>query len=304
MHNKHTKEDLSRIFNERLLEVIQDENFYYFYKYMSFDPALEVLKTFENVNLKYTKPTKYNDPYDCFFSVDFDKSNFNKKKFEMEVGFRIKTGEWFKNKNKFLKKCEDLYKKKFTKDYRDRISVTCFTSKPLDILMWSHYAHHHSGFVLEFKIPKKSTNFSLSTPSPLPVIYSDEYPTIKLGWSLNDNIFDDVDSQTDLLTKMVLTKAKCWSYENEFRIVCFDPAKNIKDLILIPFDPNSLSSVILGARIDKQHHSEKIKSSISDFNKKNNVNVVIYEAEMIKGRYELTVPNHPLLNNLLAQGSI
>ncbi|MEJ5037998.1 DUF2971 domain-containing protein [Acinetobacter johnsonii] len=290
-----TRETLIKIFHDRLSEVRQDKDFYYFYKYMSFDPNLSVLRTFEDVTLKYTKPTKYNDPYDCHFSVDFDKSNFDKKSFEKEMGYKITVNDWFKNKAKYLKKFENLYTERFTNDYRDRIAVTCFTTQPLNILMWSHYAHNHSGFVLEFKFHKTINKFNLKTKSPLPIIYSDEYPTIKLGWNSSKTLANK-EVQADYLTKMVLTKAKCWSYENEFRIVSFDPSENNKDIILIPFDPNTLSSVILGARIDRENHFEKIKSSIIKFNKKNNVNVEIYEAEMIKGRYELHVPNHPRLS--------
>lgn len=43
--------------------------------------------------------------------------------------------------------------KRFSKSIKSNLSVTCFNNNPLNMLMWSHYAQSHTGFLVEFKIP-------------------------------------------------------------------------------------------------------------------------------------------------------
>lgn len=293
----YTRELLNEMINQKLSTTIQDDDFYYLYKYLSFDQEMYVLDTFNKTQLKYTRPEDFNDPYDCSFITEVDLSDFNKRNAEIVLDVKMPAKFWLYNKDKIKADLRNRFNNDFTSDYQSKISVTCFTDDPLNILMWSHYAKNHTGFIIEFKInknfkPLSSTkDFSL----PFPVTYTDKYPNITLNWKVLDEDLNDLDYQTDLLSKMVLTKSECWSYENEFRSIVFNCSSD-ESIILRPFDPNIVSSVIVGSKI-KELHLAELKNSINKFNSSHKTNVQIYHTEMLDNQYKLQVKKHPLLSD-------
>ena len=121
-----------------------DKDFYYIYKHLSFDQYFKVLEIFTECHLKFTPPARFNDPYDCIAVTEIEGN-----------------------------KPTDLLQKAFT----EKLAVTCFNNNPLSILMWSHYAQSHQGFVIEFRIPQPF----IYGPAPdvltlLKVIYTDKFP--------------------------------------------------------------------------------------------------------------------------------
>src|SRR5205085_3407282 len=80
---------------------------------------------------------------------------------------------------------------------QDRYRVFCLTTKPTNILMWSHYADNHHGICLQFSC--RNSVFL----NALKVEYSEAYPLL------------DLTEDDDLLP--LLAKAVAWSYEDEYR---------------------------------------------------------------------------------------
>lgn len=296
MTNMYTRELLQNIINQKLSTTIQDDDFYYLYKYLSFDQEMYVLDTFNKTQLKYTKPEDFNDPYDCSFITEVDLSDFNKRNAEITLDLKIPAKRWLNDKAKIKTAIKNAFSNNFTNDYKNKIAVTCFTDDPLNILMWSHYAKNHTGFIIEFKIQKnyKPLNSTKDFNVPFPVTYTDKYPQILLNWKVDDESLNNLDYQTDLLAKMVLIKSECWSYENEFRSIVFD-SKSDENIILRQFDPNVVSSVIVGSRI-KENHFNELKKSINNFNSTHKTNVQIYHSQMMDDQYKLQVKSHPLIN--------
>lgn len=114
--------------------------------------------------------------------------------------------------------------------------VYCLAEDPLSILMWSHYAAKHTGICLEFH---------LGNPlfmKVLPVEYQDDFPDI------------DPSEMYDRVDEAVLTKAKCWEYEKEFRLIGGphlpegDCLRTYEDRFKLP--PLALVSVIVGCNGD------------------------------------------------------
>lgn len=68
--------------------------------------------------------------------------------------------------------------------------------------MWSHYADNHRGVCIEFD--SESDVFMFASP----VRYTEELPVI---------VRPD-DSSEEMLNKAFFTKAKCWEYEQEWRV--------------------------------------------------------------------------------------
>lgn len=114
--------------------------------------------------------------------------------------------------------------------------IYCLTEDPLSTLMWSHYAADHTGICLEFHLS------NLLFMKVRGVAYNEQFPAI------TPNEF------FDRALEMILTKAQCWEYEREFRLVGGphfqegEPLKTYDDFFKLP--PLALMSVIVGCRGD------------------------------------------------------
>lgn len=278
-------------FEERYTSVPQDENYFYFYKHLSFDEKFNVLGVINNNEFKYTNPIDFNDPFDCHFTTEIDFTNFNKKNAELVFKQKIPAKKWLQVKEKIKAGIRTKMLKNFTQRFREELAVTCFNTDPLNMLMWSHYAYNHTGFLLEFRIPK-----SLKiNDRPLPVSYNNDYPVIKLNWNVGDYV-QKQKIQVELGEKMSLIKAECWSYENEFRLLHDGFERKEGQLILKKYNPEILCSVIAGAKI-KQAALEKLSESIKNFNIKHNLNIQVFKAQLAEREFKIVVPQHPRLSN-------
>ena len=89
--------------------------------------------------------------------------------------------------------------------------IACLAESPTDLLMWSHYANGHRGFCMEFDTTVDP--FAIAEP----VIYSERFPMLNLARALLSE--GDATEFSAVLDAMLLTKAKCWEYEREWRIL-------------------------------------------------------------------------------------
>lgn len=244
-----------------------DNNYYYIYKHLSFDPDFNVLQLFTHCHLKFTPPNRFNDPYDCVAIVE-------------------STGA----PDKFL----DQLKKNLT----ENLSVTCFNNNPLSILMWSHYAQSHQGFLVEFRIPQPFISFAPQIFNLLKVEYTNEFPKFSLPYM--DPQFwsnEHMPSLIKAVSKQYLTKSTEWSYEEEFRVLQYDYNPNQFQTLLKKFPPLLVSSVTLGAKLEADDiRRQKLLSAIKQFNTDNSTQLEIYQAQLMQDTFKLTVPNHPRLD--------
>jgi hypothetical protein len=101
--------------------------------------------------------------------------------------------------------------------------IVCLAMRPDDLLLWAHYGDAHRGMCIEFNSAMEP--FSKA----LPIWYEDLFPKLDLAkW--------DADS---IVRLVLLTKAKCWEYEKEFRLLANDVegswyARCDQDLIDLP----------------------------------------------------------------------
>lgn len=276
---------------ESYKNLIQDENYFYLYKHISIDPSFLVFGIFSNNQLKYNYPAYFNDPFDCLFDIKIDSTGFNKEEFERIVGDYVPDYIWTSQRKIIEKKINNpsLIAKHIHKLRKEKLTITCFNSNPLSILMWSHYANNHQGMLLEFKIPKSN-----SLIEPIPVLYDDEYQTINTPWQKLENAENENEFMTMITRETIFRKSSEWSYEKEFRLVG-DPSTNIDFPLLQPYPPEYLSSVVMGAKLQDHTIVKKLKDEIKIFNKKHKLKIKIYKAQLKKGKYKLEVPDHPRL---------
>jgi hypothetical protein len=186
----------------------------FLYKYQPL--TIESLTNLKNRQIWFSKPKRFNDPYDCAVRVLKDEINdeemekiLQQAKTEMP---NIKTFDQYKNASNESKKSfnkrtletiSNLSETQKTKMLNER-GVACFSELKDNVLMWSHYAQGHKGFCLEFDI-----SFELFRKA-FPVQYSKMIPKIRPA----SIILED----SEPLMPMITTKADYWAYEKEWRI--------------------------------------------------------------------------------------
>jgi hypothetical protein len=154
--------------------------------------------------------------------------------------------------------------------------VLCLSENYNDILMWSHYADRHRGFVLQFNTEAFSKNFK---PYQLAeVIYPPgrSYPSIK---DYNDNNG----------TNMFLIAKSCqWTYEHEWRILKhIEPEDNPEEEAKVyKFGEGLITGIILGCEMKCQD-----KKKISQWRLRYQPQITPYEAVKDESFYNIkTVP--------------
>jgi hypothetical protein len=134
-----------------------------------------------------------------------------------------------------------------SKGFREHYDVTrgllCFAADWSSPVMWSHYAEKHKGICLGFDVRRTLVD---------EVSYEDQRLRIALGETA-----DPLRLPGNLQKLLFLTKARPWSYEDEWRML-IDLRHAVKEgrLYFQPFsDDFSLAEVILGAGCAESHES-------------------------------------------------
>ncbi|WP_143869918.1 DUF2971 domain-containing protein [Catenovulum sediminis] len=262
------------------------------YKYSPLNEGAKKILT-ENT-LKYTAPDQFNDPFDCLAYYDRD---------ELENYFRQNYHSIGKSKNLApAKRIEQKHQRihnalknydqgNFEKIFQDsKTGITCFTRCPKNILMWSHYADYHKGFVVGFEcIPLEYTKTYTRQDVPpyddwqqdlvcFQVKYSDDRPVRTLNKSTNSG------KQVDFKSLSVFfTKARQWEYEQEYRCISYKKGAGI-----FRYKRELIREVIIGVKT-KQDEIESIKGILSSIIEKTGSGIKLYQAYIKQGTYELGI---------------
>src|ERR1700722_18943200 len=119
----------------------------YMYKYTSINRFL--FETLIRGELWFTPPANFNDPFDSSPPINIALEIY--KEIEgWETNPEIIKGSKALRPMKFLKELESL---------RSQMGVSCFSTVPDNLIMWSHYADHHKGIFLKFDVAELQKNF-------------------------------------------------------------------------------------------------------------------------------------------------
>lgn len=239
-------------------------------------------------NCVYLSDTKdFNDPWDCrpcFDLSQLDGPVFYERQvrwFE-QIGRRQNRGmsdEELRARTEKLRADRPLLEWSIRQmagidtEIQKRYRVYCLTTKPADTLMWSHYARNHTGICLEFHC--RNDVFS----SALQVAYCEGYPLLDLA--------DDSD-ETVLLP--LITKAKVWAYEDEYRLIAQEKSQAFGGASLITNDnflalpDGALLSVVVGC-VAPESTVDAIRSIVQQSGQK----VAVRRTVRAQNRYELAV---------------
>ena len=159
------------------------------------------LENLENDVMCLCAPLLLNDPFDSYINMDYSdylQEAINNQNMTMN---RAKRRKFSKHCNK-IKKDIDKETEGTIEDIRNRIFIGCFSETEKSLLMWSHYANYHKGFCIEYDFEQLENEYLFLSP----VIYENE-PT---------NLYNN---DTRVVYEQLLTKARDWKYENEWRVI-------------------------------------------------------------------------------------
>ena len=216
------------------------------YKYQPFNS--QTLTNLKRGWIWFSAPSNVNDPYDCaawvaqtdeISETDLQKllTFFHQRDPALMAGWTPdELGKFFINS---ARKAYDEHRT----IQREQRGIACFSATVTDIMMWSHYAHGHRGFCLEFDTSQ------LPFSEALDVSYVDKPPVINPVDVLIQEPSED--ESHELLRAFVLTKARCWSYEQEWRLRHKEPSKRYG--YSDPEGNTPLAGIYFGAEMDPAH---------------------------------------------------
>lgn len=265
---------------------------YYFYKhYYMTDAVINDIKFFSKPTFRYSLVEMFNDPFELK-SIAKTYNNRNVKTVVLD-GRKLEISEKIiENINSFIKDLPEICRTSFP--------ICCVNNKPLDLLLWAHYANSHKGFMVEYKLPLTTKIENL----PYKVIYNNKYPINNIDFKKlceQISIGSDLNKINYLIESMLLNKSKHWEYEEEHRfIIPLDKYKSNEiegfrfddktNYIYEDIKPENISSIILG--INSENDPNLIKEQLKDFNP----DIKIYKPQLLDNQYKIVVPDHPRLN--------
>lgn len=193
-----------------------------------------------------SKPLSFNDPFDCQRRMS--------TKITREVYIRAGLAMGYK-RSKMLAASKLMFNKfgkltsigvetmamQIEKVYRKTCEhgVVCFTTTPVNELMWSHYSDCHTGFCLEFDMAM----ISEWRKNLMAVSYVADNRLPKVG--VKDVLGGLKGDSTTL--QLILAKSKHWRYEQEWRMV-FETGN-----FALPYPDEVLTGIIFGKNITSEN---------------------------------------------------
>jgi len=249
------------------------------YKYSSFDNTIKII---ESSKIKITKPSNFNDPFDCSIpNIDYSFKEIETH-FISKINIFMKTmGQQNLNENKkeFNNLRDEIkmdFKNSFNKDFFnellsirkdwnshiDNYKILCLSKSSKNILMWSHYAQEHNGIVLGFDFNKDKPIYKKLQP----VKYDKELKITKDFFNklfkdlINDSIKSELSGKNIInenkfanvfvnhLFDYLFIKNNVWNYEEEYRLITNASQGNFLD-----FNDTSLKEIIFGIKVTKNN---------------------------------------------------
>lgn len=251
----------------------------YRYKYLPFTDGS--LRMITEGTLKFTCPLEFNDPFDCMPSYNpASIDNLNKTRpdlirmagayHKLSPAKRMqRTGVFIQNIRRVVESGD------FVRGLVSGLGVLSLSRTATNILMWSHYADHHKGFVVELQIPMDAPAELLERMVPHPVQYLTERPMFDMAMGC------DIDGY-------FLTKSMDWEYEQEERTLTTAEGPGIH-----PYSrENFLCSVIAGSRMGATEYNQ-LKAAVQQASRDIGREVALHKAQLANNKYAVYVPNHP-----------
>ncbi|WP_166771474.1 DUF2971 domain-containing protein [Xanthomonas arboricola] len=190
------------------------------YKY--FSPQVAALALLQDkATLKCSLPSNFNDPYELFLTVDYSSRPDALASYQELIGTL------------------------------PQLPTTCFSKSPAVVPMWAHYGANASGFALEFDEAELLKAFPGSKLED--VVYQDEASPDLTEMLYRAHVIGKPRYtyflQGGVFHAAYFTKATCWSYEAERRMVAAEnEVREAHGMLFMDVPVNCITSVIAGAK--------------------------------------------------------
>lgn len=242
------------------------------YKYLNFNEGS--LKAISDATLKFTSPNDFNDPFDCLASYSDDFVNLSIKnerqnlycpssKKKLSPAKKLMAGSRAKRRAKFNIQEGGIFSPLRNGD----IGVLSLSSNKNNLLMWSHYCSHHTGFVLEFEPEWYGPPNSQQSPEMLP----NSLVALQVNYSCDRPVLEGDETASQKLDKLLLTKSVDWEYESEFRVI-----DNVRKSGIHSYKRELLKGVYAGVKMGLDD-LQTLKETIVTANCKHNLNIQAFQ---------------------------
>lgn len=199
-------------------------------------------------------PGSFNDPFDCKIPMNYHLLDTEDKKNEYADAVIARNrllidssqSKSELDRKKLLERLNDLDKLQSEHEelefsaYNNHFGVFSLSHRWDSILMWSHYADNHRGFVIGYNLEKLKGSDIFAQGGP--VSYVDEFPNM-------DPITDSAKFESSIV--QLFSKAKDWQYEEEYRLVnLFYPQIPSNDDRNIKLPIDFIDEVVIGLDIN------------------------------------------------------
>lgn len=270
------------------------------YKYLPLDDSFKKgdkykagsLCVIKDGTMKFTNPKEFNDPFDCRPKINAE----NHIAFRIEKAINAGVTKTYDELERIVR--NSVEKEIKQDDYFCQDGICCLLKNPLNLLMWAHYASMHTGFVVEFCIPRKgrTTEEAINVLYPTEVIYKKDRPIVDLQDIYSLDASSNIETRQKIFDALYLTKSLDWEYEQEERVIDYQRGADI-----YPYNRKQiLKSVIAGMRMSDEDFAT-LKNAVDKVNQELNINVTVHKAHPVEEKFALYVPDREDLkihNNL------
>lgn len=215
----------------------------YLYKYQRFDPV--TLSNLVGRLLWFSRPTAFNDPYDCSIrpTTELSKADCDRlydwvrsKRGGEKSLAKYRGADGLETFRRQVLQAVEPGLEARRQEMLNRMGVACLSAKKDDLLMWAHYGDSHKGFCLEFSTGYEPFNKAKK------VIYQRTIPVVNPATMLLDRT-----NESMTMVAIMLTKMDCWRYEEEWRLV------HEKSDTAFGYGTAALTGIYFGSEMDRKH---------------------------------------------------
>jgi len=253
--------------------------------------------------VRFTQPGLFNDPFDAFPAItgyDEERAKQHVERNALNIAFDMALGETDDIEpgltlNSLILSTVEL-KRKYAADpgqigvifqscllgrMQKQIGILCLTENQRSILMWSHYAKDHKGFVVGFDSENEFFKQRDDEPDEIGLLLPVRY--VKKRPSIDVNIIETDKPAPDFL----FSKNQEWTYEQEWRIIRFlknaDETRN-GDVYLFNVPPSAIREIVIGSSASADMANELF----AEAEKRPELNhVKFYKAKLSRTEYEM-----------------
>jgi hypothetical protein len=237
--------------------------------------------------LHFSKPSDFNDPWDCRPWYDFNAitapdileqhvqwyvSISQKHRPDIPIEQVDERANFFRTNPPALAEKIREFSQAMGEAINAQYRVYCLSTKSDCELMWAHYAQKHQGVCLEFSVANELFC------SAFPVHYAVDYP----------RFFMTDHAGPDEHIAPLLSKSSAWAYEDEFRLIS-DEKGDPRDTIVTTAGKREIPAKSLTAVIFGCLASDSTKQSIVQMIAESRHSPALKSAVQMRNQYKLMI---------------